>query len=256
MLHRRRGGIRSPPKVGGGLAAGRLRSGHDLDETDAAGPGARGRRDRLRRALRRAQQPVEGHGIDHDPDALAVGFAVLSTAPIALRRSAPFAVLLATAAGIVLPALFGYAVAASGLGPVFATTSAAYLTDRRGAILAGGTFAVAAVGSTAVALHGEPGAGVQVITTIILAVLATIIGDVLRTLHERNRELEALRAIETREAVAQDRVRIARELHDVVGHALAGDRAAGPRRHAASSSAIPRARRRRSTRSTSWRRGR
>src|SRR5215203_5961970 len=80
--------------------------------------------------------PSKGTGIDHDPDALAVGFAVLSTAPIALRRSAPFAVLLATAAGIVLPALFGYAVAASGLGPVFATTSAAYLTDRRGALLA------------------------------------------------------------------------------------------------------------------------
>ena len=166
--------------------------------------------------------PASGTGVDHEPDALAVAFAVLATAPIALRRAAPLPVVLATAAGILLPALFGYAVAASGLGPVFATTSAAYLTDRRGALLAGATFAVAGVASTAVALHGEPGAGVQLITVFVLAVLATIIGDVLRTLRERNRELEALRGVETREAVAQDRVRIARDLHDVVGHALAG----------------------------------
>jgi signal transduction histidine kinase len=64
--------------------------------------------------------------------------------------------------------------------------------------------------------------GVQLFTTLVLAVLATVIGDVLRTLNERNRELEALREVEAREAVAQDRVRIAREVHDVVGHALAG----------------------------------
>jgi signal transduction histidine kinase len=166
--------------------------------------------------------PAPGTGVDHDADGLAVAFAMLATAPIAVRRSAPLAVVLATSAGLVLPALFGYPVAANGLGVVFATTSAAYLTDRRGALLAGATFAAAGGASAAIALHGEPGAGVQLVTVVVIAVLATIIGDVLRTLRERNHELEALRGAETREAVAQDRVRIARDLHDVVGHALAG----------------------------------
>jgi signal transduction histidine kinase len=166
--------------------------------------------------------PAEGTGVDRDADLLAVGFGLLSTAPIAFRRSAPFPVLLLTVSGVLLASAFGYPVAASGLGPVFATTSMAYLTDRRGAIVAGVTFAIVVLISTELALHGEPGAGLQLFTTLVIAVLATIIGDVLRTLHERNRELEALREVEAREAVAQDRVRIARDLHDVVGHALAG----------------------------------
>jgi signal transduction histidine kinase len=166
--------------------------------------------------------PADGTGVDRDADVLGLAFALLSTAPLAVRRSAPYGVVLATSAGLVLAAAFGYAIAASGLGPVFATTSAAYIGDRRGALLAGVTFAAGASISTAIALAGEPSLGVQLFTTLIIAVLATTIGDVLRTLRERNRELEALRGIESREAVAQDRVRIARELHDVVGHALAG----------------------------------
>src|SRR5215218_3505208 len=72
--------------------------------------------------------PAEGTGVDRDPDVLAVGFGVLSTAPLAFRRSAPFGVLLLTVAGVLLASSRGYPVAASGLGPVFATTSAAYLT--------------------------------------------------------------------------------------------------------------------------------
>jgi signal transduction histidine kinase len=40
-------------------------------------------------------------------------------------------------------------------------------------------------------------------------------------LEHHSRELEELRATEMREVVAQERLRIAREVHDVVGHALA-----------------------------------
>lgn len=169
-----------------------------------------------------ATGPGPGTGIEHDADALAVAFGVLSTAPIALRRRSPFGVLLTTGAGIVLASAWGYPVAAAGLGTVLATTSAAYLTSRRGAVLAGGTSVVVVAGATSLAFGGQEDALVQMTTTVVVIVLATVVGDVLRALRDRNRELEMLRDAAAREAVAQDRVRIARDVHDVVGHVLAG----------------------------------
>ena len=41
-----------------------------------------------------------------------------------------------------------------------------------------------------------------------------------RALAERNRELEELREAQTRSAIVEERMRIAREVHDVVGHSL------------------------------------
>lgn len=158
------------------------------------------------------------------PSGLALGLGVLVTAPLALRRAAPFVVLLAIGTGMVLEAAKHYPLAAGSLGGLFATASAAYLTDRRGAILAAGTFAAATVTLTALALApaGERGEYVALVSAFVVAVLPALVGDVLRTLRERNRELEVLREVAAREAVAQDRVRIARDVHDVVGHALAG----------------------------------
>jgi signal transduction histidine kinase len=174
-------------------------------------------------------EPAEATGVTRDSDALAVLIGILATAPIAWRRAAPFAVLVATTAGFMLAAARGYAVAAGGVGPIIAVASVAYFTDRRGAIVGGAGLAIAAVVGTELAFRGESGEGVQVAAAFFIAVLATVIGDLLRTrdaavreLEARNRELDALREVEAREAVAQDRVRIARDVHDVVGHALAG----------------------------------
>jgi hypothetical protein len=199
--------------------------------------------------------PAAATGVDRDADALAVAFGVLATAPLALRRSAPLLVVAVTSIGIVLAAARGYPVAAGGLGPTLATTSAAYLTGRRGAIVAGVTFAVATFVATHLALGGDPGEGVQLTTSLIIAALATLAGDVLRTLHQRNRELDALRAVEAREAVAQERVRIARDVHDVVGHALVAItlQARAGRRLLSAIRASPA---RRCARSTSWPRAR
>jgi len=166
--------------------------------------------------------PAPGSGVSRDADVWAVALAVLATAPLAVRRAAPLLMVAATGLGLVLASARGYPIAAAGLGPALATTSAAYLTDRRGAILAGATFLVTAEASTALALRGDPLESVQIATVAVIGVLAAAVGDILRTLRARNAELDALRAIEAREAVAQERVRIARDVHDVVGHALAG----------------------------------
>jgi signal transduction histidine kinase len=169
-----------------------------------------------------AAGPSEGTGVTRDADVLGVLLGIAASAPIALRRSAPFPVLVVTAVAVVWASARGSAIAAAGLGPALAATSAAYLTDRRGALVASVVFAATTVLATHLALDGDPSERVQIATGIVVSVLATLIGDVLRTLHQRNRELEALREVEARAAVAQDRVRIARDVHDVVGHALAG----------------------------------
>jgi len=166
--------------------------------------------------------PAPGNGVERDPDALAAGLAVLSTAPLVLRRAAPFAVLLVTSAALVTLSARGSALAASGLGPILAAASAAYLTDRRGAIASGAVLVAVLVLSTVLAVADDPGYLASLTAALVIGALATLVGDTFRTLHERNRELERLRSAEARAAVAQERVRIARDLHDIVGHALAG----------------------------------
>ncbi len=163
-----------------------------------------------------------GGDVERGPDALGVALGLLATAPLALRRTAPFAVLAVTGAAVVLAAARGSAIPAGALGLVFAATSAAYLTDRRGAVAAGALFLAAAGPAIVLSLSGDPARPTELAEVVVLAVLVAVVGDVLRTLRDRNRELEALRAAAAREAVADDRVRIAREVHDVVGHALAG----------------------------------
>ena len=108
-----------------------------LDPTDARGPGARRRPDASSASSRSlVTNPAEGTGVDRDADVLARRVRPCSsTAPIALRRSAPYARRARhRRSGSCCASWRGYSVAASGLGPVFATTSAAYLTDRRGAL--------------------------------------------------------------------------------------------------------------------------
>jgi signal transduction histidine kinase len=156
---------------------------------------------------------------------LALGYALvlLHTLPLAARRRFPGVVLASCVAS-------GLAFVALGLPPVVLGVAilvavysvAAY--GERWVSLAG--LAAAAVGSAAVQLTpGRFQMPTPVTNTLILGA-AWLLGhfvDVRRAYTdqlERTAELERARAEAARRAVAEERLRLARELHDVVAHSI------------------------------------
>ena len=160
------------------------------------------------------------------------------TVPLALRRTAPGAAYWATVVGY--PWLYSVTVPV-GLQSAFHVVPlllAAFLATRARAVvgwLAGPVVCLATSWlqwtrpSVALdALLGRvsgPGNVTQTLLLFSLAAAATVLGAVfarldetLASLAERNRELEAIGEVRTREAVQSERVRIARDLHDVVAH--------------------------------------
>ncbi|WP_221329102.1 sensor histidine kinase [Actinoplanes sp. L3-i22] len=147
------------------------------------------------------------------------------TAPLAGHRRYPVAAV-ACGTTAVLAYSLGHFSAFPGYA-LFALTFAVSLhADRR---RAGFAFAAALV-ALAVALSLQP-AGVVTASTWISTVLALVVawlaGENVRVrrvqlaeLRERARALEQDRELRERQAVGQERLRIARELHDVVAHSM------------------------------------
>jgi signal transduction histidine kinase len=160
------------------------------------------------------------------------------TLPLALRRTAPGTALVVTVA--VYPPLYIWWVPAGLQSPfhVLPLMLAAFLAARAGrsgwlvgpaAVL--GTFWLV-VGPIDLSWTSQPGTGIalglsinEFLLLISLVAAATVLGAVvgrldrsLASLAQRNRELEELQHVRTREAVQSERVQIARDLHDVVAH--------------------------------------
>ncbi|SCF23417.1 Signal transduction histidine kinase [Micromonospora haikouensis] len=157
------------------------------------------------------------------PDALAAGAAFTL---VLVRRQWPLPVLAVSAL------LAAGAVAAGGQPPAFlvVTAVAAYTvaahTNRPTAWLSGGGAAVVVYGA-AVAWTGEGWLGPPLGVAAWIG-MATAIGDAARirrayvsAVEERARRAERTREEEARRRVAEERVRIARDLHDVVAHHIA-----------------------------------
>jgi signal transduction histidine kinase len=147
------------------------------------------------------------------------------TLPLALRRAFPRGVAIFTVGCSFAAFASGYPVGIGTLGPVFALSSLAYTTSRRDTVLFGVPAAIALIAGF-VAAPGSITVS-EVATNFIVISFTLLIGDLLRVrrdqnalLGERNRELERLRDTEKRSAVVDERMRIAREVHDVVGHSL------------------------------------
>jgi len=164
-------------------------------------------------------------GVVRRLDALGGLLIVGMTLPLVVRRPFPRAVAVVTVSCAVAAIVLGYPGAIGLLGTLFALGSLAYTTTRRGTLLVGIPAGVALITGFAAA----PGSGsvTNVVANLLVIASTLLIGDLLRTrrdqnrlLAERNRELEALREAEMRSAVFEERMRIAREVHDVVGHSL------------------------------------
>jgi signal transduction histidine kinase len=167
--------------------------------------------------------PSEGIGRRLDP--LGVLLIAGMTLPLAARRRLPRAVAIATVGCVVVAAANGYPVGIGPFAAFFALCWLAFTTSHRDTLLVGipaGTALVAGF----VAAPGDVSVS-DVVGNLLAIAFTLLVGALLRTrrdqnalLAERNRELETLREAQTRSAIVEERMRIARDVHDVVGHSL------------------------------------
>jgi len=168
---------------------------------------------------------------------VAAGLWAAEYAPIALRRRAPRTALALTVAAmvgrVVLLAVTGRAAMppSSGLAAAIISYSVlAHLGGRRSvvAVSAAAVFVVGTLGVRAVAGLPLP-YGATLGVAVFAVLIPALVGEVVRTrraytvaLEDRARRLERERQVRDEQAAREERLRIARELHDAVTHHLTG----------------------------------
>lgn len=164
-------------------------------------------------------------------------FAVLGVVPVATRRVWPVGSTFGLAAVMVGEDAFSLPTGTVGYSiAVVAYTVAAHRSWR--AVLV--SYAVLAAAMATILVHNaERISAVYWLANAVVLAVCLALGRMVRerrvqatTLEERAEQLEATREVLAREAVAQERRRIAREMHDVVAHhvSVMGVLAAGARR--------------------------
>jgi signal transduction histidine kinase len=156
----------------------------------------------------------------------AIGAVALATIPLLWRRSAPQLVLLAMVAGVFACLATLVPEHVIGLPTMVAAYTVAVTGDRLRAAQAGVIVLAAAVGG--VALYMDEGAAWKdALIHGVLLVLAVVTGDAVRarcayrdSTRAREAERERERRAEALRMVAEERLRIAQEVHDVVAHAM------------------------------------
>lgn len=168
---------------------------------------------------------IDPTGDDRPLDGVARAVILVCGGSLALRRQHPLAMVILNAGALAVWVARDYAG-----GPVFATSWMALFF--LGAAVPRRTALVTALSTstvlTAVGLGAGSGRGFVHGVYIGWSVAAVLVGDMVRgrrermaALEERARQLEQAREEETRRRLAEDRLNIARDLHDTVAHAMA-----------------------------------
>jgi len=165
------------------------------------------------------------HHYFNDPTALAVALSLGCTVPFYFRRYAPFGSLMVTVTALVMMFVLDYAANAQSQMVLVSVFS---LASHGSGVKRFLGFALTELGVAIVAIHGVPGSNTSgVFIAGALYVAAYALGSALRNrrlymeqLEERAVMLERERDDEARRAVADERLRIAQELHDVVAHSM------------------------------------
>ncbi|WP_240805487.1 histidine kinase [Streptomyces sp. A1547] len=156
------------------------------------------------------------NGYWRDTDAWAYGLLAAIYLPLVLRRRFPVAVLISTALCTGCYFTLGYYHAVAVCGLALALHTVASLRERR-------VSARCAVGALLVLLWGtrlaEPGIGpLSVGFVTVTTIVCWVTGDGARRLRELTRQLRREQEEKARRAVMEERIQIARELHDVIAH--------------------------------------
>jgi len=172
-----------------------------------------------------ASSQIEAEGSERALDAIAYGVIIVAGGSLALRRRSPLASVV-----IVGAALSVYLARDYTGGPIFVTAwlalySLASAGNRRRAYAA----AVGLAGTLIlVGVVGDTGSPLIHLVFVGWSAAAVLLGDAvhnrrqsLAALQERARYLEQTREAETRRLVTEERLRIARDLHDSVAHSMA-----------------------------------
>jgi signal transduction histidine kinase len=167
---------------------------------------------------------IDVAGDERGLDALAYTSLVVAGASLALRRRLPAVALVMASAAVGVYAARDYPGGPIWVVPLVAVYSVACCWPRRR------TAPVVAVALLTVLVPGLVGGGPGLIALVYVgwAAVALLLGEAARgrhehvaSLEERARYLEENREQEARRRVAEERLRIARDVHDVVAHALA-----------------------------------
>jgi signal transduction histidine kinase len=169
---------------------------------------------------------VDDQGVNYrDTNALAVLLTLGAALPYYFRRRDPLTVLLVSAACVVALTVGDFQTGATPTVLLVGLYTVAAYSPRRERFIGA---AVVAIGLVVVAASNAPGLNFSsIVFNYVLFTASYFLGASVRNrrlytqqLEERAEQLERERDEEARRAVAEERVRIAQDLHDVVAHSM------------------------------------